>query len=74
MSFNSSRQWVSGDIAIFEGTLDWQIEITEDGVVDTHDMPFITILELKNGRVFHHRDYADYTPFLEAYAASNSSN
>jgi len=74
MSFHSSRQWVSGDIAVFEGTLNWQLEIAENKVVDTQNMPFITILELKNGRVFRHRDYADYTPFLTAYAAVDSPN
>lgn len=74
MSFNSSRQWVSGDIAVFEGTLNWQLEIAENQIVDTRGMPFITILELKNGRVFRHRDYADYSPFLEAYEAINTPN
>lgn len=71
MSFTSSRQWMSGDVAIFEGSLNWQISIAENKVVMTTDMPFITILELRDGHVFRHRDYADYQPFLKAYADMN---
>ncbi|WP_100641742.1 nuclear transport factor 2 family protein [Alteromonas facilis] len=73
MSFTSSRQWVSGDVAIFEGVLNWKIDLGDNKIVDTKSMPFITILELKEGQVLHHRDYADYQPFLKAHAEMNET-
>lgn len=73
MSFTPSRQWVSGDVAVFEGVLNWQINLGENKIVTTEAMPFITILELKEGLVVRHRDYADYKPFLNAFGKVNST-
>lgn len=66
MEFTSSRTVISGAHAIFEGTLDWTLELDDGKEAVTRRMPFLTILKIEAGLVVEHTDYADYRPFVEA--------
>ncbi|NVK22224.1 MAG: nuclear transport factor 2 family protein [Kangiellaceae bacterium] len=70
MTFNPQRTFFSGQYAIFEGTLDWSIKLTEDKIAETKAMPFVTILKVVNGQVVEHKDFAHYGPFFEAVSAT----
>lgn len=74
MTFHPSRVIYSGNIAVFEGTLDWGFTLRSGAIADTKDMPFITILTFENGKVISHRDYGDYQPFFDAYNAAMANN
>ncbi len=66
MTFASSRTVFSGAHAVFEGTLDWTLELDGGTQAVTRNMPFLTILRVQSGMVVEHTDYADYQPFVEA--------
>lgn len=72
MEFHEMRAFVSGDHAVFEGTLDWTLELRGGKQAVTRAMPFITVLRVVGGRVLEHRDFADYTPFLAAMRAAQA--
>jgi len=67
MRFNRTRAFVSGPVAVFEGTLDWTLALASGHDVVTQGMPFVTTLRVVDGQVVEHRDYADYHPFVEAH-------
>ena len=69
MEFDLDRRFGSSDNAIFEGTLDWAVDMGGGRIVSA-SMPMVVILTIHDGKVVKHRDYADYRPFLEANAAS----
>ena len=71
MSFATSRRMISGNVAIYEGALDWGINLGGGTVVDSVT-PMVIVLTVKDGKVVHHRDYVDYAPFLEAIRAARS--
>lgn len=73
MAFHASRVFVSGEHAVFEGTLDWTLALAGGRQAVTTGMPFITVLRVVDGRVVEHRDYADYTPFLAAVKAARET-
>lgn len=66
MQFNRKRAFFSGRHAVFEGTLDWTLDIGGGKEAITLDMPFVTILRIEDGLVVEHRDFADYQPFVAA--------
>lgn len=70
MAFHQTRVFVSGEHAVFEGTLDWTLELSDGKQAVTRAMPFMTILRVVDGKVIEHRDYADYAPFLQAVRAA----
>lgn len=72
MEFHRTRTLVFGEHAIYEGTLDWTLQLKGGKTAVTRGMPFITILRVVEGRVLEHRDFADYTPFLAAMRASQT--
>lgn len=72
MAFAPSRVFVSGAFAVFEGTLDWTLELGGGAQAVTRHMPFLTILRVQAGRVVEHTDYADYQPFVEAVRRARS--
>ncbi|MBP7080287.1 MAG: nuclear transport factor 2 family protein [Rhodocyclaceae bacterium] len=72
MEFHQVRAFVSGEHAIYEGTLDWTLGLKNGKEAVTRGMPFITVLRVVNGRVLEHLDYADYTPFLAAMQAAQA--
>jgi ketosteroid isomerase-like protein len=72
MEFHQMRAFVSGEHAIYEGTLDWTLELKGGKQAVTRGMPFISVLRVVDGRVMEHRDFADYTPFLAAMRAAKS--
>ena len=74
MAFHPIRTFVSGDHAIYEGTLDWTLELRDGKQAVTEGMPFITVLRVADGHVLEHRDFADYTPFLAAMKAARPAN
>ena len=57
MSWQEDRRIMAGNIAVFEGTLSW-----------TAVMPFATIVTVEDGKIVEHRDYGDYSKYLEARA------
>ena len=65
MKFTSLREMHAGHFAIFEGSLDWGVNVGGGRVVNS-EMPFVVILRIENGKVTEHRDYADYSPFIAA--------
>lgn len=72
MAFHPLRVFVSGEHAIYEGTLDWTLELRNGRQAVTQGMPFVTVLRVVHGRVLEHRDFADYTPFLAAMRAGQA--
>ncbi len=70
MAFHPMRSFVSGEHAVYEGTLDWTLELKGGKQAVTQGMPFITVLRVVDGQVLEHRDFADYTPFLAALRAA----
>ena len=69
MELRPLRAFHSGHYAIFEGELDWTLQLDRGGEVSSV-MPFITILRIENGLIVSHRDFADYAPFLTALRAT----
>lgn len=72
MAFHPMRSFVSGEHAVFEGTLDWTLELKGGKQAVTQGMPFITVLRVVEGQVLEHRDFADYSPFLAAVRAARA--
>lgn len=72
MEFHPMRTFVSGEHAVYEGTLDWTLALKSGKEAVTKGMPFITVLRVVEGRVLEHRDFADYTPFLAAMRAAQA--
>ena len=68
MSLRPLRAFHSGHYSIFEGELDWAVQLGEGREVASV-MPFLSILRIEDGLVVSHRDYADYAPFLAAARA-----
>lgn len=66
MQFHKSRAFYFGAFAVFEGNLDWTLNLGHGQTRVTTGMPFISILRIEAGKVREHRDYADYHQFLEA--------
>ena len=73
MRFERARSFYSSNYAIYEGTLDWALDMGDGQIVKTK-MPFTTILRIENGKVTKHRDYADYRPFTAAVKAMRESD
>lgn len=74
MAFHPMRAFVSGEHALYEGTLDWTLALRNGRQAVTRGMPFITILRVVEGRVLEHSDFADYTPFLAAMRAAQAGD
>ena len=70
MEFHQIRAFHSGEYAVYEGTLDWTLELDNGKQAVTKGMPFVTVLRVVNGHVLEHRDLADYAPFLAAMRAT----
>lgn len=66
MQFNPSRAFFSGQIALFEGTLDYTLEMKDQKPIVTRGMPFVVVLKVVGERVVEHTDFADYHVFNEA--------
>lgn len=73
MRFNQSRVLLSGQYAIFEGTLDWSLSLANGKTAVTDAMPFVSIIKIENGLVIEHRDFAGYQKFIEAYEKAKGS-
>lgn len=67
MTFHRTRAFFSGDVAVFEGTLDWTLRLDDGKEVAVDGMPFVTTLKVADGLVVEHRDLADYHAFTAAY-------
>lgn len=74
MRFHAIRTISSGGHVIFEGTLDWDFKLQDGTVVPTRAMPFLSILQLRDGQVVEHIDYADYAPFLVAHRIATQAD
>ena len=72
MEFQRTRAFYSSNHAVFEGTLDWTLNLGAGKVATTKGMPFVTILHVASGQVLNHQDFADYAPFLEAVRKARS--
>ncbi|NNC73034.1 MAG: nuclear transport factor 2 family protein [Sphingomonadaceae bacterium] len=73
MAWRPLRAIHSGQYSLFEGELDWALDMG-DGRIVASVMPFVTMLQIENGRVVSHRDYGDYTPFLAAAHAARTGS
>lgn len=71
MSFKTSTSWASGEFAVFVGELDWTLALPNGRLVRTQ-MPLVTRLQIRDGRVLEHVDVADYRPFEAAMRAGRS--
>lgn len=69
MQFMADRKLFSGQFAVFEGALDWDLRLKNGSLVKTRAMPLLTVIKVVEGRVVEHIDYGDYQPFLTAYEA-----
>lgn len=69
MSFEKDRLIASGDSAVMIGTLDWTMRLGPERSVRTQ-MPFATVITVKDGKVIAHRDYGDYREFTKALTAT----
>jgi ketosteroid isomerase-like protein len=72
MALRPMRTVHAGNYAIYEGELDWALDMG-DGRNVASVMPFVTVLRIENGHVVEHRDYADYAPFIAAARASRDA-
>ncbi|MGJ8537899.1 MAG: nuclear transport factor 2 family protein [Parasphingopyxis sp.] len=72
MALRPLRTFHSGQHSVFEGELDWTLRL-DDGREVASVMPFITILNVEDGLVVSHRDFADYAPFVAALRASRET-
>lgn len=72
MEFRPARTLHSGNYTIFEGELDWAVDMG-DGTAVASVMPIVTILRIEDGLVVSHRDYADYAPFIAAARAAREA-
>ncbi len=66
MHFNTMRVVFSGSHAVFEGTLDWTLNLQNGRDAVTTGMPYLAILRVEGNQVVEHTDFADYQPFIEA--------
>lgn len=66
MQFNQSRAFFSGHQAVFEGTLDYTLEMKGQKPIATRGMPFVVVLKVVGERIVEHTDLADYHVFNEA--------
>ncbi|MBC2776381.1 nuclear transport factor 2 family protein [Parasphingopyxis marina] len=76
MEFRPLRTLHAGHYAIFEGELDWALDMGDgsgEGRIVESVMPFVTLLRIEDGLVVEHRDYADYAPFLAAARAARDA-
>jgi SnoaL-like domain len=72
MTFHRTRAFFSSQHAVFEGTLDWTLSLDAGKQAVTKGMPFVTIVQVVDGLVVDHQDFADYAPFLDAVRKARS--
>lgn len=68
MRFETTRRFVSSNIAVYEGSLDWGMNLGEGQSVSAVT-PMVVILTVEGGKIVKHRDFVDYAPFLAAIEA-----
>ncbi len=71
MEFATTRRLISGHVALYEGELDWGIDLG-DGTIVNSVTPMVIVLTVEEGKVVHHRDYVDYAPFVAAIRAARA--
>lgn len=72
MEFRQTRALQFGHDALFEGELDWAVDMGGGRIVASV-MPFVSAIHVVDGKVVHHRDFADYRPFIAADRASRNA-
>ena len=72
MDFVKTRRMISADTAIYEGSLEWGLDLGSGTVVDSVT-PMVIILTVRDGKVVQHRDYVDYAPFIAALQAARAA-
>ena len=72
MRFETERRLVSGNFAIYEGALDWGLDLGDGKSVDSVT-PMVIVIEVQDGKVVRHRDYVDYAPFIAAVRAARGA-
>lgn len=66
--FQQESQMEAIDHAIFFGKLSWTYQLKQGQLV-VDKMPMMVVLQIQDGKVISHRDYADYRPYFAAEAA-----
>lgn len=72
MEFRQTRMLQFANDALFEGDLDWAVDMGGGRIVASVT-PFVSVIHVENGKVVHHRDYVDYRPFIDADRASRAA-
>ncbi len=67
MRASVTRSYFSDQFALYEGTLDWTVTVGKDKAVRTPAMPLVVVLQMQDGLVIAHQDFADYAGFIDAF-------
>jgi ketosteroid isomerase-like protein len=73
MSYKLNRTMISSYTAVYEIDLHWEFKSGPAGKLIKIDMPLVVILTIKDGKIFSHRDYGDYTYFTKQYGEQSKS-
>ncbi|MDZ7869322.1 MAG: nuclear transport factor 2 family protein [Rheinheimera sp.] len=66
--FQQERSWGAIDHVVFTGQLSWTYQL-QKGQLVVEKMPMMVVLQIVDGQVVSHLDYADYRPYFAAEAA-----
>lgn len=69
MSYAIDHHFVSGNIAVFEGTLNYEWKQGTTGKVYSFSMREVSVLVFESGLIIKHTDYTDFKKWVEQYNA-----
>lgn len=74
--FEIQKEYISGVVAFQYGILHYSstIGITKDGTPFQFELPLAIVLIIKNGKVIHHQDLADYKTWNQQYVAQSDKS
>nr|WP_314860982.1 nuclear transport factor 2 family protein [uncultured Undibacterium sp.] len=73
LAFRTTRKFFSGEHAIIEGELDWTFKAGPEGKeIAIVGLPLVIVVQVSDGKVISHRDFADYRVFMKQYRAQTA--
>ncbi|MCL6272625.1 nuclear transport factor 2 family protein [Muricauda sp. 2012CJ35-5] len=69
MSYAIDHHFVSGNFAVFEGTLNYEWKQEATGKVFSFSMREVSVLEFESGLIVKHTDYTDFKRWKEQYTS-----